>query len=140
MFRITKTTMNFDGEEITRDYLFNFTEAEILQMQFSKSGGLYDYLMTIINAKDQPNIIDTLNKIVLEAYGEKSPDGEYFMKSDEIKARFKASQAFSDIYMELAFDDIKAAEFINGILPDKEKMKAKLQQMTDKQKKKADDN
>lgn len=140
MFKITKTTKNFNGEETTRDFFFNLTEAEILQMQLGKSGGLYDYLMTIINAKDQPSIIDTLNKIVLEAYGEKSSDGEYFMKSEEIKAKFKATQAFSDIYMELAFDDVKAAEFINGILPDKEKMKSKIQAMANKQQKKADDN
>ncbi len=140
MFKITKTTTNFNGEEITRDYFFNLTEAEIVNMQFGKSGGLYDYLATIINAKEQTNIIDTLNKIVLEAYGEKSPDGEYFLKNDEIKEKFKATQAFSDIYMELAFDDVKAAEFINGILPDKEKFRAKLQLMADKAKSKADGN
>lgn len=140
MFKITKTTTNFNGEEITRDYFFNLTEAEIVNMQFGKSGGLYDYLATIINAKEQTSIIDTINKIVLEAYGEKSPDGEYFLKNDEIKEKFKATQAFSDIYMELAFDDEKAAEFINGILPDKEKFRAKLQLMADKAKSKADDN
>lgn len=140
MFKITKTTTNFNGEEITRDYFFNLTEAEIVNMQFGKSGGLYDYLATIINAKEQTNIIETLNKMVLEAYGEKSPDGEFFMKNEEIKEKFKATQAFSDIYMELAFDDVKAAEFINGILPDKEKFKAKLQQMADKAKLKVVDN
>ena len=131
MFKITKTSTNFNGEEITKDYFFNLTEAEVVNMQLGKSGGIYDYFTAIINAKDQPKIIETFNKIVLEAYGEKSEDGEYFMKSEEIKNRFKATQAFSDIYMELAFDDFKAAEFMNGILPDKEKMRVKLQKMAD---------
>ena len=140
MYKITKTSTNFNGEEITRDYYFNLTEAEIVNMQLGKSGGLYDYLMTIINAKDQPNIIATLNKIVLEAYGEKSADGEYFVKTEEIKSKFKSTQAFSDIYMELAFDDVKAAAFINGILPNKEKMKSKIAKMAEKAQDKADDN
>lgn len=139
MYKITKTSTNFNGEEITRDYYFNLTEAEIVNMQLGKAGGLYEYLMTIVNAKEQTNIIDTLNKIILEAYGEKSADGEYFVKNEEIKAKFKATQAFSDIYMELAFDDVKAAAFINGILPDKEKMRSKLAKMAEKQQTKADD-
>lgn len=54
--------------------------------------------------------------ILLLAYGKKSLDGRKFEKSHEITADFVATQAYSDLYVELASDPDKAAEFMNGVM------------------------
>jgi len=55
--------------------------------------------------------------MIQRAYGEKSPDGRRFMKSPEIFANFVATQAYSDLFMELATNADAASAFVNGILP-----------------------
>ena len=54
---------------------------------------------------------------MLAAYGKKSPDGRRFIKNNEIREEFTQTEAYSIIFMELATDADKAAEFINGIIP-----------------------
>lgn len=127
MLKKTVTSTDFNGVERTEDYYFNLTEAELTEMELSTEGGLYEYLQKIINAKDQTQLIDVFKKIVLKAYGEKSDDGKYFMKSDEIRKKFEATQAYSDIYMELVLDDVAASKFIDAILPNVDKLKGKIE-------------
>ena len=47
----------------------------------------------------------------------KSPDGRKFMKSAELTEDFVQTEAFSELYMELATNAEAAAAFVNGIVP-----------------------
>ena len=71
----------------------------------------------IVDAQDAPAIIKVFKDLVLKAYGEKSPDGKRFIKSDEIAAAFAQTEAYSILFMELATDADAAAKFVNGIVP-----------------------
>lgn len=117
MFKKTVTYVDYDGVERTEDFFFHLTQAEALKLNFSEQGGLQKTIEKIIAENDQKRIIEIMEKLVLEAYGEKSPDGRRFMKTPEIKAAFAQTEAFSDIFMELATDAEAAAEFVNGITP-----------------------
>ena len=121
MHKKTMTYVDYNGVERTEDFYFNFTKAELLEMEMGVSGGYVEMLNRIINAKDGKMIIDTFKEFVLKAYGEKSPDGRAFMKEDEMGRplcnKFKQLAAYSDLYMELALDDVKAAEFVNAVIP-----------------------
>lgn len=117
MLKETITYINFDGVEVKKDLYFNLTKAELTQMQLEEKGGLAAKLQTIVDEKDSTKIIAVFKDLVLKAYGEKSPDGEYFFKSDEIRAKFEATQAYSDFYMKLVSDPDKAAAFIKAVLP-----------------------
>ena len=55
--------------------------------------------------------------LILDSYGEKSADGIQFEKSDSIRKRFEQSEAYSELFMELATNSESAANFINGIIP-----------------------
>ena len=50
-------------------------------------------------------------------YGEKSPDGRRFIKSKELSEAFEQTEAYSNLYVELATDSDSAAKFVNGIIP-----------------------
>ena len=116
MYTMTRTYEDFNGQQRTEDFHFNFTQAELAKMELSEGGSLSAYLEKIVKAGDAEQIIKYFETIVLEAYGHKTVDGKFY-KSKEIKEDFQATQAYSDIFMELAQDSDAAAKFINGIMP-----------------------
>lgn len=117
MYKMTKTYTDFDGVQRTEDFYFNLTAAEISEMQLTTEGGLDVYIKRIIDAKDNKSIILLFKDLVLKAYGQKSDDGRRFIKSDTVREEFSQTQAYSDIFMELATDETAASKFINGITP-----------------------
>lgn len=57
-------------------------------------------------------------------YGEKSPDGKRFVKNQEIRDAFAQTNAYSDLFMELATDAKAAAAFVNGVIQQPKKAPA----------------
>ena len=117
MYKKTLTYPDFNGVERIEDFYFNFTKAELMDMQLSTDGGLLEIIKRIVNAKDTPALIKLFKDVILKAYGIKSEDGKRFKKSHEIRDDFLCTEAYSEIYMELATNSDAASEFINGILP-----------------------
>ena len=56
-------------------------------------------------------------EIILASYGVRSEDGKRFMKSEKAKEEFESSEAFVELFMELATDEKAAADFVNGLIP-----------------------
>lgn len=121
MLKKTIKYTDYNGEERVEDFYFNLTKAELVEMEFSESGGLKNLLMKISAEKDTVRIADFFKQIILKAYGEKSADGKRFMKKDEngkpLSVAFSETEAYSELYMELASDDKAAAAFVTGIIP-----------------------
>lgn len=117
MLKKTITYVDYNGVERTEDFYFNLSKAEVAEMELSVQGGFSKMLEEIIASKDNVQIVNLFKQMVLKSYGEKSPDGRRFIKSDEIAQAFAQTEAYSEIFMELALNEDKAAEFVNGILP-----------------------
>ena len=117
MIKKTVTYTDYDGVERTENFYFNLSKAEVMEMEMGTEGGMAESIQKIIDAKDAPAIIRVFKDLVLRAYGEKSDDGRRFMKSKEISEAFSQTEAYSQIFMELATDSDAAAKFINGIVP-----------------------
>ncbi len=129
MLKKTITYTDYNGVERTEDFYFNLSKAEIMEMELSVSGGLTEMINKIVATQDSPSIIKIFKDLVLKAYGEKSPDGKRFVKSEEISAAFSQTEAYSILFMELATNDEAAAKFVNGIIPmvsENKNVKAKL--------------
>lgn len=117
MLKKTITYTDYNGAERTEDFYFNLSKAEITEMEMGVKGGLTETITRIVAAQDSPAIIKIFKDLILKAYGVKSPDGKRFEKSEELSTEFAQTEAYSNLFMELAFDANKAAEFINGIVP-----------------------
>lgn len=117
MLKKTITYTDYNGTERTEDFYFNLTKAEILEMELSTEGGLQQMIEKIIAAQDMPALSKYFKQIILMSYGEKSPDGKRFIKNDKLREEFSQTEAFSQLYVDLATDDKIAADFINGIIP-----------------------
>lgn len=117
MLKKTVTYTDYNGVERTEDYYFNLSKAELMEMELGTSGGYAEMVQKIIDAKDTPSIIRLFKELVLKAYGEKSADGKRFIKSPEISEAFAQTEAYSQIFMELATDADAASAFVNGVIP-----------------------
>lgn len=117
MLKKTITYTDYNGETRKEDFYFNMTRAEVTEMELSIEGGLSDMIKRVTEAKDVPAIMKIFKDLVLKAYGQKSPDGKRFIKSKELSEEFAQTEAYSDLFMELATDSTAAAAFVNGIMP-----------------------
>lgn len=122
MFKKTVKYTNFDGETRSRDLYFNLTEAECAELEASDDNSLSKKIEIIVNADDRKEIVEVFKAILLKAYGERSADGETFMKSHEISHKFECSAAYNSLFMELATDSEKMANFINAVIPNSGKV------------------
>jgi hypothetical protein len=117
MLKKTISYVDFNGDEKTEDFYFNLTKAEVTEMEVSIEGGLSKALINIVESKDAKMIIGTFKDLILKAYGEKSPDGKRFIKSQELRDAFVQTEAYSELFMELATNAEASAAFVNGIIP-----------------------
>lgn len=112
---------DYNGVEREEAFLFNLSKAELMEMELGTTGGLAEMIKNIVAAKDTPSIVKIFKELVLKAYGEKSPDGKRFIKVDEngqpLSRKFAETEAYSNLFMELATDADAAAKFVRGIVP-----------------------
>lgn len=117
MYKKTITYEDYNGTTRTEDFYFNLSKAELLELELSTEGGYEQLLSKIIKTKDQVKLIKIFKDLILMTYGEKSPDGRKFIKSEELRQDFMQTEAYSDLFLLLASDDKEAAAFVNGIIP-----------------------
>lgn len=110
--------VDFNGVEREEDYMFNLNKAELIKWLTTTGGYTIDVVLQKMietqNARDMVNEFETL---IMMAYGEKSLDGKLFIKSQEVKDRFRYSPAYEALFMELIGDADKAADFFNKVCP-----------------------
>lgn len=119
MLKRTITYEDYDGNTHTEDFYFNLSKAELIEIEASTPGGVATKLEKISKDNNGAEIIKTFKDIILKSYGVKSEDGKRFIKSEEISKAFEETEAYSELFYELALDADKAAAFVNGIMPRK---------------------
>jgi len=90
---------------------------EITEMEMSTSGGVVEMIEKVVSEKDSRRIIEIFKDLILRSYGEKSPDGKRFIKNQELRDAFSQTEAYSELFMELASNAELSAVFVNGIIP-----------------------
>jgi hypothetical protein len=113
----TITFEDFNGDEVSEDFFFHLSKAELVELELSHKGGLSESLKRIIEAEDGKGIIAEFKNIILSAYGQRSDDGRRFIKNQQLRDEFESSEAYSTLFMELVTNTDSAIEFINGVIP-----------------------
>lgn len=117
MIKKTITYKDFNGNDRTEEFYFNLTKAEVTRMEMSTTGGMAEMIQRVIAAQDAPSLIQIFEEMIQKSYGVKTPDGRGFTKRKEDLENFMATEAYSQLFMELVTDADSAAEFVNGIIP-----------------------
>jgi hypothetical protein len=126
MIAKTITYTDFNNLERTEDFYFNLSEAELTAWEFSVSGTLTEHIKRIESTVDVPQLMELYKELIDRSYGIKDADGRRFRKSPEILQDFKDTNAYSELFMELATDQKAGGEFISGIVSNK--LKALMEQ------------
>lgn len=117
MIKKTITYIDYNDNERTEDFYFNLSKAELTEMELAETGGLVNLINRIIAEQDNKAIIKMFKDLVIKAHGVKSADGRKFVKNEHTREDFTQTEAYSEIFMELATDADAAAVFVKGILP-----------------------
>lgn len=111
------TYTDYNGDEVTEDFYFNLNKAEIMEMNLEANGAYSEYLQMIVDQRDGAKLAHEFKRLILKSYGEKSPDGRRFTKSNEMSAAFSQTEAYSELYMLLMTDQKACEKWIQGIMP-----------------------
>ena len=110
---------DFNDVERTETFYFNLSEAELAEWEYSVKGTLTEYINHIQETIDIPSLIALYKELIDRSYGIKDADGRRFRKSPDILQDFKDTNAYSELYMELATDQKAGGDFISGIVSNK---------------------
>lgn len=116
MLKQSITYVDFNGAKRTRDFFFHLSKAEVAKMELSQAGGMEAWVHRLINVDDRKTMIEIFDNFIRASVGEKSADGQSFIKSPEITEAFFQSEAYSVLFMELVQDAEKFAAFVNGLM------------------------
>ena len=111
------TYKDYDGNDKTSTLYFHLNKFEWLELETYTKGGLIENLQHAIETGNAKKTIDILKKIILRAYGEKDPETGSFEKSDDIAIRFSKTDAFSELFYELAYNEEASKAFFLGLIP-----------------------
>lgn len=108
---------DYNGVEKEKDFFFNLKKSELVDLAYKTPGGFINYINKITEANDESALWKAFRDVVVMSYGEKSDDGERFIKTPELAAAFEQTEAFSELIMELIEQDGAAESFINSVMP-----------------------
>lgn len=111
------TYKDLEDRPITEVFYFNMSKAELIELEVEYKQGIAAMIEDIVKAKDNKRIIAIFKKIILMSYGQKSEDGKRFIKSPELSKAFSQTDAYTELFMDLATNEDSAVVFIKGILP-----------------------
>jgi hypothetical protein len=117
MLKKTITYKDFNDDEVSEDFFFHLSKAELIELELSHKGGLSEALKRIIASEDGKAVIAEFKNIILSSYGQRSDDGKRFIKNQQLRDEFESTEAYSTLFMDLVLNTDSAIEFINGVIP-----------------------
>ena len=117
MYRRPITFTDYDGNQVTENFEFNLSKAELVEMEAEYPGGMQAMIQRITKERDGKAIVSVIKDIILRSYGERSLDGRRFVKNEDMREKFSQTDAYSELFMELAMNRERTAEVINNSSP-----------------------
>ena len=117
MVKKTIKYTDYNGKEREEDYYFNLSKVELLEMEMSAEGGLENKIKKIVESDNKAEIVKYFKEIIKKSFGKKSEDGKRFIKNPKDFEEFEQTEAYVNLFMELATNADAGANFINGIIP-----------------------
>jgi hypothetical protein len=116
MLKKTIKFVNFEGDEVTQDFYFNLTKAELVELASELPNfDIEAYLTRLAETNDQKAMLAFLKGLIARSYGKR--DENEFVKSVNQTSTFLASEAYSELLFEMAENLDMAVSFFNGVMP-----------------------
>lgn len=97
-------------------FYFNFTMADVADLQTRFPGGMAGMLAQVFDTKDERGAYETFSMLLLEGIGER--DGVLHIKNEQVQARFKAHPAYNIMFEELLSNEgLGIIEYLKASMP-----------------------
>lgn len=118
MYQKAITYEDYNGVKKTKNFYFNLSKSEISKMILQSDVPIDMKIKKMIESGNNKEIFEYFEELILSSYGEKSADGESFIKNDEIREKFRNHPAYDVLFMEIIEGGSSAmSDFLNAIIP-----------------------
>lgn len=111
MFKHNIEFTDFNGNQRKEDFYFHLSLPEVTRIEAEIGMPLDEYAKQLASEMNVKDLIQFLEKIVLNSYGKKTADGRSFHKSKELREEFEYSQAYADLFEQLLTEPDLARKF-----------------------------
>jgi hypothetical protein len=101
MFKHTVKYVDFNGTDREEELYFHLSLPEVTRLEAEIGKPLDQYTKDLVANQDMKNLLDFLEKVLLNSYGRKTSDGRSFHKSKELRSEFEYSQAYAEVFEQL---------------------------------------
>jgi hypothetical protein len=112
------TYKDFNGNQVTDQFCFNLSPADLMEIEAETPGGMAALLNRIQETTDGAVIMSVFKTLINRSVGKVSENGKQFIRNDEILNEFRQSNAYSALLIELIRDAEFGATFFNSIMPE----------------------
>lgn len=124
MYKKTLTFVNYDGKEMTQDLYFHLNQTDLIKITAKYAKGFKDpkdvnlnkVSQDILSQGDWPKVVSLLEDVILGSYGERSYDGDLFIKSKEVRDKFEYSVAYAEMFELLLTDNNEMQAFMSKVV------------------------
>lgn len=123
MIKKTITFKDLDGNDLTEDFYFGISTAEVTELVVMDEDlmGFFEKIAEHQEGEPLPlkggEVMRVFKAFISMSVGKRSEDGRRFIKNDDIRDDFMQTDAYPTLFMDLVTNPNEAAEFINGIVP-----------------------
>lgn len=123
MYKKTITYMNLNNEEVTETLHFNLSKNDAIKLIGKYTAGSLDeekineYIDRLLKSNNTVKMIEFIEDFILSSYGEKSEDGNYFVKNKMVREKFENSIAYAELFEELFTNNKQLNNFIKNVVP-----------------------
>ena len=111
MFKHNVEYVDFNGNQRKEDLYFHLSLPEVTRLEAEIGGPLEVHIKELTTNQRLHELLAFLEKMMLNAYGQKTSDGKSFHKSKAIRDEFEYSQAYAEIFEQIITDPELARKF-----------------------------
>ena len=116
MFKHTVEYKDFNGNDRKDELYFHLSLPEVTRLEAELNGkSLEDHIKELTTNKDLKSLLDFLERMILNSYGQKTSDGKSFFKSKAIRDEFEYSQAYAEVFEQLLVNPELAKKFGSAV-------------------------
>lgn len=118
MFKHTVAYKDFNGNDRKDDLYFHLSLPEVTRFQAEIGKDIEDHVKELVANQELNTLLAFMEKMMLNAYGQKTSDGKSFFKSKEMRDAFEYSQAYAEIFEEMMTNPELAKKFGENVAND----------------------
>lgn len=111
MFRHSVTYKDFNGSDRKEDLYFHLSLPEVTRIEAEIGKSLEEHIKQLTTDNRVSDLLAFLEKVILNAYGQKTADGKSFYKGKDIRDAFEYSNAYAEFFEQIITDKELARKF-----------------------------